>query len=319
MRIDGHVHFVGDGSNGSGCWLRSHTLLDRIVEPVVKAQAGIYRSSQKLGIDRAYEERLTRLISKSSLDAVLLLAMDYPYNEDGKCLREKAKFYVPNDHILSLAQRDPQLIPACSIHPARTDAIEELERCAKAGAKVLKLLPNCHLVNCSNPRYRAFWEKLAGYNMPFLAHTGGEFSVPVLDASFADPRILRLPLACGVKVIAAHGAGRSGLYDPDYTRDLLKMMDEFPNLFTDNSALASPNRWRTIKPLLDPKVQSRVIHGSDFPIPSGGFGPWVGGLLKTGDYIKSSKIKNPLERDVFIKQAVGFEENTFSRLAELIS
>ena len=319
MRIDGHVHFVGDGSNGSGCWLRSHTLLDRIVEPVVKAQAGIYRSSQKLGIDRAYEERLTRLISKSSLDAVLLLAMDYPYNEDGKCLREKAKFYVPNDHILSLAQRDPQLIPACSIHPARTDAIEELERCAKAGAKVLKLLPNCHLVNCSNPRYRAFWEKLAGYNMPFLAHTGGEFSVPVLNASFADPRILRLPLACGVKVIAAHGAGRSGLWDPDYTRELLKMINEFPNLFTDNSALASPNRWRTIKPLLDPKIQSRVIHGSDFPIPSGGFGPWVGGLLKTGDYIKSSKIKNPLERDVFIKQAVGFKENTFSRLAELIS
>jgi predicted TIM-barrel fold metal-dependent hydrolase len=318
MRIDGHVHFVGDGSNGSGCWLRSHTLLDRIVEPVVKAQAGIYRSSQKLGIDRAYEERLTRLISKSSLDAVLLLAMDYPYNEDGKCLREKAKFYVPNDHILSLAQRDPQLIPACSIHPARTDAIEELERCAKAGAKVLKLLPNCHLVNCSNPRYRAFWEKLAGYNMPFLAHTGGEFSVPVLDASFADPRILRLPLACGVKVIAAHGAGRSGLWDPDYTRELLKMMDEFPNLFTDNSALASPNRWRTIKPLLDPKVQARVIHGSDFPIPSGGLGPWMGGLLKTGDYMTSRKINNPLERDVFIKQAVGFEENTFSRLAELI-
>ena len=318
MKIDGHVHFVGDGSNGSGCWLRPHTLLDRNVEPVVKAQAGIYRSSQKLGIDRAYEERLTRLISKSSLDAVLLLAMDYPYNEDGKCLREKAKFYVPNDHILSLAQRDPQLIPACSIHPARTDAIEELERLAKAGAKVLKLLPNCHLVNCSNPRYRAFWEKLAGYNMPFLAHPGGEFSVPVLNASFADPRILRLPLACGVKVIAAHGAGRSGLYDPDYTRDLLKMMDEFPNLFTDNSALASPNRWRTIKPMLDPKVQSRVIHGSDFPIPSGGFGPWVGGLLKTGDYIKSSKIKNPLERDVFIKQAVGFEESTLSRLADLI-
>ena len=154
--------------------------------------------------------------------------------------------------------------------------------------------------------------------MPFLAHTGGEFSVPVLNASFADPRILRLPLACGVKVIAAHGAGRSGLWDPDYTRELLKMINEFPNLFTDNSALASPNRWRTIKPMLDPKVQSRVIHGSDFPIPSGGFGPWVGGLLKTGDYIKSSKIKNPLERDVFIKQAVGFKENTSGRLAELI-
>jgi len=318
VKIDGHVHFVGDGSNGSGCWLRSHTLLDRIMEPVVKAQAGIFQSSQKLGVDQAYEEKLIELITQSSLDAVLLLAMDYPYSEDGDCLQAKAKFYVPNDHILSLAQADPQLIPACSIHPARTDAIEELERCADAGAKVLKLLPNCHNVNCSDPRYRPFWEKLAGYNMPFLAHTGGEFSVPVLNASYADPRILRLPLSCGVKVIAAHGAGRSGLCDPDYTRDLLKMMDEFPNLFTDNSALASPNRWRTIKPLLDPKVQARVTHGSDFPIPSGGLGPWMGGLLKTGDYMTSRKINNPLERDVFIKQAVGFEENTFSRLAELI-
>ncbi len=318
MRIDGHVHFVGDGSNGSGCWLRKSTLLDRIIEPIVKAQAGISKSSRRLGIDQAYEERLIGLIDDSSLDSVLLLAMDYPYNEDGNCLKEKAKFYVPNDRVLVLAKKFAQIIPACSIHPARKDAIEELERCAEQGAKVLKLLPNCHNVDCSDNRYRALWERLAKLNMPFLTHTGGEFSVPVLNAKFADPRILRLPLECGVKVIAAHGAGKSGLCDPDYTADLLKMMDEFANLFTDNSALASPNRWRTIPALLDPKIQSRVIHGSDFPIPSGGLGPWVGKLLSGADYSKSRKIKNPLERDVFIKKAVGFQEITFSRLAEMI-
>jgi len=293
-------------------------LLDRIVEPIVKAQAGISKSSRQFGIDQAYEQRLIRLIDDSSLDAVLLLAMDYPYDEDGNCLKEKAKFYVPNDHVLGLAKKHAQIIPACSIHPARKNAIEELERCAEKGAKVLKLLPNCHNVDCSNNRYRTFWEKLAKLNMPFLAHTGGEFSVPVLNAKFADPRILRLPLECGTKVIAAHGAGKSGLWDPDYTADLLKMMDEFANLFTDNSALASPNRWRTIFALLDPKIQSRVIHGSDFPIPSGGLGPWIGKLLSGADYSKSRKIKNPLERDVFIKKAVGFEENTLSRLAKLI-
>jgi uncharacterized protein len=318
VRIDGHVHFVGDGSNGSGCWLRSSTLLDRIVEPIVKAQAGISKSSRQLGIDQAYEERLIGLIDESSLDSVLLLAMDYPYDENGNCLKEKAKFYVPNDHVLGLAKRYAQIIPACSIHPTRKDAIEELDRCAEQGAKVLKLLPNCHNVDCSNNRYRAFWEKLAKLNMPFLAHTGGEFSVPVLKAQFADPRILQLPLECGVTVIAAHGAGKSGLWDPDYTADLLKMMDEFTNLFTDNSALASPNRWRTIPALLDPKIQSRVIHGSDFPIPSGGLGPWIGNLLSRADYSKSRKIKNPLERDIFIKKAVGFVESTFSRLEDLI-
>jgi hypothetical protein len=140
----------------------------------------------------------------------------------------------------------------------------------------------------------------------------------VLNAKFADPRILQLPLECGVTVIAAHGAGKSGLWDPDYTADLIKMMDEFTNLFTDNSALASPNRWRTIPALLDPKIQSRVIHGSDFPIPSGGLGPWIGNLLSRADYSKSRKIKNPLERDIFIKKVVGFVESTFSRLEDLI-
>jgi predicted TIM-barrel fold metal-dependent hydrolase len=289
-----------------------------MVEPIVKAQAGILKSSRQLGVDQAYEERLIGLIDSSSLDAVLLLAMDYPYDPSGNCLKEKAKFYVPNDHVLGLAKKYSQIIPACSIHPARKDAVEELERCAEKGAKVLKLLPNCHHVDCSDIQYQPFWEKLAKLGLPFLAHTGGEFSVPVLDAKFADPRILRLPLECGVKVIAAHGAGKSGIWDPDYTADLLKMMEEFPNLFTDNSALASPNRWRTIPALLDPKIQSRVIHGSDFPIPSGGFGPWMGNLLNKSDYFKSRKIKNPLERDVFIKQAAGFEENTFFRLGELI-
>ena len=169
---------------------------------------------------------LLGLIDTSSLDAVLLLAMDYPYDEKGNCLKQKAKFFVPNDHVLDLAKKYSQIFSACSIHPARKDAIEELERCAERGAKVLKLLPNCHNLDCSDPRYRPFWEKLAQLGLPFLAHTGGEFSVPVLNSKFADPRLLRLPLECGVTVIAAHGAGKSGLFDPDYTEDLLRMIDE---------------------------------------------------------------------------------------------
>jgi len=234
-------------------------------------------------------------------------------------LRKKQNFMSPMIMSSASQKKKAQIIPACSIHPARKNAIQELERCVEQGAKVLKLLPNCHNVDCSDTRYRFFWERLAKLNMPFLAHTGGEFSVPVLNAKFADPRILRLPLECGVKVIAAHGAGKSGLWDLDYTADLLRMMDEFANLFTDNSALASPNRWRTIPALLDPKIQSRVIHGSDFPIPSGGLGPWMGKLLSGANYSKSRKIKNPLDRDVFIKKAIGFKENTFTVLGEILT
>jgi len=318
VKTDGHVHFVGDGSNGSGCWLRRNSLLDRLMEPILKKQAGIFKTSRNLGLDKAYQQKLLSLIEQSGLDAVLLLAMDYPYDKEGNCLKKRAKFFVPNEHVLALGKKNPQIIPACSIHPARKDAIEELERCAEQEAKVLKLLPNCHNLDCSDLRYRPFWEKLAQLGLPFLAHTGGEFSVPVLNAKFADPRILRQPLACGVTVIAAHGAGKSGLFDPDYTKDLLRMMEEFPLLFTDNSALASPNRWRTIKPLLEPNIQDRVIHGSDFPIPSGGFGPWMGGLLSGENYREARNISTPLERDCFIKRAVGFGESTFSRLSDLL-
>ena len=318
MKIDGHVHFAGDGSKGSGCWLRRNSLLDRIAEPILKMQAGIFQTSRILGLDLAYEQKLVELIEQSSLDSVLLLAMDHPYDAQGNCLKKSAKFFVPNEHVLSLAEKYQQIIPACSIHPARKNAIEELQRCAAKGAKVLKLLPNCHNLDCSDLRYRPFWEKLAQLGLPFLAHTGGEFSVPVLNAKFADPRILRQPLECGVTVIAAHGAGKSGLFDPDYTMDLLKMMEVFPRLFTDNSALASPNRWRTLPALLNAKVQDRVIHGSDFPIPSGGFGPWMGGLLTSENYRRARKISNPLERDCFIKRAIGFAESTFSRISDLL-
>ena len=74
----------------------------------------------------------------------------------------------------------------------------------------------------------------------------------------------------------------------------------------------------TLPALLDAKVQDRVVHGSDFPIPSGGFGPWIGGLLSGESYREARKIANPLERDCFIKQAVGFRESTFTRLPDLL-
>ena len=48
------------------------------------------------------------------------------------------------------------------------------------------------------------------------------------------------------------------------------------------------------------------------------FGPWVGGLLSGENYREARNISNPLERDCFIKRAVGFGESTFSRLSDLL-
>ena len=62
----------------------------------------------------------------------------------------------------------------------------------------------------------------------FLSHTGGEMTLPVMKKAYADPRVLTLPLECGVTCIAAHCAGGSYPGDRDYTDDLLQMFKEFP-------------------------------------------------------------------------------------------
>ena len=317
-RIDCHVHLVGDGSAGSGCWFRVSNPVRWVTARFLLKASGLSGSVLRTGLDEPYVRNLLGLVKASSLDAVVLLAMDLPRSDSGEVLKNKANFYVPNERVLELGRKYPEIIPACSIHPGRPDAMEELEKCVEGGARVMKLLPNCHNVNASDLAYRPFWERMAKAGMAFLAHTGGEYTVPVLNKKYADPRSLRLPAECGVVTIAAHAAGRSGLWDPDYTAHLIKLFDEFPNFFADNSALATLNRWRTIKKILPPAVCSRVLHGSDFPVPSGGFGPWVGGRVRLKDCLAALREKNFLERDVRLKQAMGFPEETFTRLDGLL-
>ena len=285
---------------------------------IVRA-SGLPVSVLKSGLDEVYADSLVQRVRESSLDAVVLLAMDLPRADDGRSLESKATFYVPNERVMELGAKHPEIIPACSIHPARPDAMEELEKCIAGGAKVMKLLPNCHNANCSDPAYGPFWERMAKAGMVFLSHTGGEYTVPVLNKKYADPRVLRLPAEKGVVTIAAHAAGRSGLFDPDYTGKLVKMFDEFPDLYADNSALCTLNRWRTLKKLFSDKVMARVLHGSDFPVPSAGFGPWLGGHLKWSDHRLAAKEENVFERDAKLKKAMGFPEETFTRLDGLLA
>jgi predicted TIM-barrel fold metal-dependent hydrolase len=227
-------------------------------------------------------------------------------------------FHVPNDCVLDLARKHSCILPAASIHPARHDAIAELERYADAGAAVLKLLPNCHNVQCSLPQYKPFWEKLTKLGIPLLAHTGGEHTVPQYNKSYADPAVLRLPLECGVTVIAAHAATKSGVFDPDYFPSLLKMMDEYPRLFADLSALNLPLRSAALPVLRQPRWQSRVVHGSDFPVPVQPSWAKFRGLISAEEARRQSHNRNLIDRDCRLKVAMGFEEKVFTRIWDLI-
>lgn len=333
-RIDCHVHLVGDGSSvadGSSdprSWFKLDSAWQRLQARFMLRGLGLPAEILNGGIDAAYAAALREMVGSSSLDAAVLLAQDIPYDDDGRPIPDKAAFYVPNEFLFEVVESAPDLfIPAISIHPGRADAMDELERCIARGARVLKLLPNCLNVDCSDPRHTAFWERLAEAGIILLAHTGGEKTLPVLRPELADPRTLALPLECGVTVIAAHLAGRSGLFDPDYTDALLAMFADHPRLFGDNSAISSLNRARTAKRVLRHAASSelgalaraRVIHGSDLPVPITGLGGFFGGLVSRTDLKAAKQIRNPLERDVHLKRAMGFGEDTFTRMDELLA
>ncbi len=315
--IDAHVHIVGNGARGSGCWLRLGGRY-RWLGKFMLRHLGLPQDMAAPDFDEIYVERLLGLVRGSSLGVAVILAQEQVYYPSGELMGDVGSFYVPNDYVLALARQHPEFLPAVSIHPARTDALDELDRCLAGGALMLKLLPNCHNVDCSDRRYTRFWEKMAGAGLPLLAHTGGENTVPVVRPEYADPRGLTLPLELGVTVIAAHCATRSGLRDPDYFPVFAEMTTRFPNLYGDNSAFNLPIRGEHTRAAISEPLASRMIYGSDFPVPIMGVWSWLRGFIDWKTYRHWERHPNALERDYQLKRAMGFSEDSFTRLHGLL-
>ena len=318
--IDMHVHLVGNGRRGSGCWLRiGSSWWQRPLANFMLRHVGLAGTSmQARDFDERYVENLARCVRESSLDAIVLLAQDEVYDADGTRREDLGTFYVPNDYLLRLAHEHPEFLPAVSIHPARADALDELDRCLAGGAVMLKLLPNCHNVDCNDPSYRKFWERMAAARLPLLAHTGGEHTVQVINAAYSDPRVLTLPLECGVTVIAAHAATKSGLGDPEYFHDWAAMLEKYPNLYGDTSAWHVPLRGRFAGISTRGLIGERLLHGSDFPVPVNGVWARLRGFISDAEWLRCRSIHNVIERDYQLKVAMGFAPTHFTRVNALL-
>jgi len=315
--IDAHVHLVGSGSRGTGCWYRPRGAA-RLLAPFLWRGLGLTGAGVRRDLDGLYVERLLALWHSSSLDALALFAQDAVYRADGTRWDERGTFYVPNDVVLELARRHPGLLPVVSIHPARSDALAELERCVAAGAVALKLLPNCHNVECGLPRYRRFWERLAAHGLPLIAHTGAENVVDVVRPDLADPRTLRAPLEAGVTVIAAHCGISCGIIDRDGFPAFCRMLAEHPNLYGDTAAFNLPNRCHRLRQCLQPGVVERLVHGSDLPVPVWALPGLLAGRFGVATWWRLRRLRNPLERDYQLKRAMGFPAAVFTRATRLL-
>lgn len=312
-----HVHVVGSGSAGTGCWYEP-TGLTKLLQPVMLRELGLPASAPAGDFDRLYRDRLLALVRGSSLDAVVLLAHDHVYRDDGTIWERRGTFHVPNDYVLALARDHACFLPAVSIHPGRPDALDELERCLAAGAVALKLLPNCHNVDCARPGYARFWARMAEAGLPLIAHTGCESTVDEVRPDLAHPRNLLAPLRAGVKVIAAHcGTGKPGL-GREWFHVWLGMLREHPNLYGDISALSLPGRDRFLPLCRQTGVIDRVLHGSDVPVPVLAWPAIARGRISFRQYLALRRQPNPIERDYALKRMLGFGDEVFANAGRVL-
>jgi len=151
-----------------------------------------------------------------------------------------------------------------------------------------------------------------------LAHTGGEHTLPVVRREFSDPRILTLPLECGVNVIAAHCGTKSGLFDPEYFYVFAEMTRRFPNLCGDTSAFNVPIRGRHIPECLREPLVSRMVQGSDYPVPVHGHFAAMRRFVDWKSFRRWERQPNILERDYQLKLAMGFPAESFTRIHDLL-
>ncbi|MFB6263341.1 MAG: amidohydrolase family protein, partial [Bradymonadaceae bacterium] len=207
MITDVHVHLVGMREE-DGCYV-DPDLLSGLLFRYLMHSLGLSEVPEGRR-SRAYREQLVAWVDESDIEAVGLLALDGIYDDGGRLDRERTKFVVSNDYCLEVAGDHDALVPICSVHPGRSDAIEELERVVRRGAAAIKLLPNSQDIDYCDDRFRPFWQRMARLGVPLLTHTSFEHTIPPVDQSLGHPERLEPVLDEGVTVIAAH-CGSSGV------------------------------------------------------------------------------------------------------------
>jgi predicted TIM-barrel fold metal-dependent hydrolase len=336
--IDYHTHVAGLGKGDTG--ISVNPKLGSWKHPLGYLRFKLYLSAAAITdleqADSQMIERLVRLVSNiQNHGKHRLLAFDKHYHRDGTPNLAKTEFYVPNDYIFLLVDKYPDLFePVISVNPYRSDALEELERGAKLGARMVKWLPNAMGIDPSDELCDPFYRKMKELDLVLLSHGGEEKAVEAEeDQRLGNPLLLRRALDLGVKVIVAHCAGLGDNEDLDAPQrrrvsnfDLfLRLMAEKKYedlLFADISAMTQFNRSGTpLQTILQREdLHPRLVNGSDYPLPA------INVLIRTRSLVKQGYITseerallneiydyNPLLFDFALKRSLKLP-NTSRRL-----
>ncbi len=312
--VDMHVHLFAVQEK-NGCW----------ISPTQKAHWTHAYFLRLLDLDRAddldetYVQRLAGAVRQSSLNRVVLQAWDGRINAQGVVDRNQTtSLLVSNDYLFKIVRRFRDLfIPCASINPYRSDAVEELARCADQGARMVKIHPPTMDADPSKPCLKAFYRLCQQRRVILMVHTGNEHAADIVGLHNCDPIKLELALEEGCTVIAAH-AGTGQFYDRErYFQNFCQLIKRHANLYCDNSVMATMLRWRNVPDMLrNAGVVDRMVHGSDYPFPPNGLVFW--NRLSPRMTAKLIQEKNLLERDVQLKRALGIPQAVLERGAVLL-
>lgn len=320
--VDMHVHIAGIGAGGSGCYV-SPALQENFRFAQYLAGFGVTRHElQEHGDAVAVDKIAARLRSSTHVQGAVLLALDGVVDAHGALDLPRTEVYIPNAYVAAQVRRYPDLFYfGASINPYRKDALVQLEQAKRDGAVLVKWIPNIQHIDPADPQLVPFYRKLRELGLPLLSHTGQERSFSSANDAFGDPRRLELPLSLGVTVIAGHIATTGMNHGEANYQRILPMFAQYPNLYADISSLTQINKLGYMaKALREPRLQGRLLYGSDFPLSNMILtSAWYFPLnLGKDEMHRINAIPNHWDRDVALKQALGVPPEVFTRSAVVL-
>ncbi|KAA3611110.1 MAG: amidohydrolase [Calditrichaeota bacterium] len=332
--FDYHNHIVGLNTHNSGTFV--NPAMQSVLHPFRNIRYKVYLNAAGINdpqlTDSLYVDRLVRLVRAiPDHGKYAIMAFDKHYNKDGIIDTSLTDIYTPNNYVYQVSQNNLDLfIPAISVHPYRKDAIEELEKWAAKGIKIVKWLPNAMGMNPADSTIIPFYKTMIKHNMVLLSHAGEEKAVEAEEMQkLGNPLLYRLPLDLGLKVIIAHCASLGENEDLDSEEKepvsnfelFLRLMNnpKYENhLYGEISGITQYNRFKeALKVLLEKEEwHHRLVNGSDYPLPAINFVIRTSSLEKAGfiteeeeEALNEIYSYNPLLFDFVLKRTVRHPES----------
>lgn len=311
--IDCHVHLAALPDANNGCYI-SPKMLKSPLFRFLLWKHGLSPDDPAKANRKYVDDLLAELRTSKHVGQAVLLGMDGVYDQEGRLARDETHFLINNDYVLHTARAHPKdFLAGVSINPQRHDAVDEVHRCADAGAVLVKVLPNAQQFNPAEAKYKPFYRALAERRLPLLSHVGYEFSLMGTDQSAGDPERLRVALDEGATIIAAHACSYGLMLYERFLPVLLDFSKRYSNFYADISALTLPNRFRMLLHLRrHPEVYDRLLFGTDYPLSVTHVATW--GRLSFHALGQIIRTKNRFDRQYLVCSRLGVGFKSFAKL-----